>query len=563
MQSREDEIVTSVRPEKRLRGSYEPVVPRPAATILLLRDTARGPQVLMTRRSAKATFGPGAYVFPGGALDIRDASPRVRELAHTRRDQDEEILSYAAAAVREAFEELGILLARGHGGAASVAELACRLDRRHDADLFGQIAAHELRLALDELHWLSRWITDGDLPKRFDARFFVARMPEHQEPAADESEQFEPTWVTPAEGLARHAEGSFDLMFPTLYTLRQLQRFGSVNEIIDYSGRQTQVKVSTSRGGRLRGRIERFSEEDLPFGELELVSPDGSHVEHPLDWQSECVVPLLRHVHRLTAPNPGRMTGPGTNTYLVGAPGDWLVIDPGPADEAHVARIAAFVGDGLKTIVCTHAHPDHAPGAQLLRQRTGAPILGRPTGPDFDPAWAFTPERVLADGERLQVADSTLRVLHTPGHTEHHICLLLEEDGLLFSGDHILSGSTTVITPPDGNMLAYIESLRRLTGEPFRFILPAHGHVITDGKREIERLIAHRFAREAKVLGALRRLGGGTLDELVELAYDDVDRILHPVARHSLLAHLLKLRDEGRAWEDDGRWTLAPPFAPS
>jgi glyoxylase-like metal-dependent hydrolase (beta-lactamase superfamily II)/8-oxo-dGTP pyrophosphatase MutT (NUDIX family) len=527
-----------------------------------LRDTGDGPQVLMTRRSASATFGPGAYVFPGGVLDPRDTSPLARELAVARRDQDEVILSYATAAVREAFEELGILLARGPGDSAALAALTRRLDRHHDADLFGQIAAHGLRLALDELHWLSRWITDGDLPKRFDARFFVARMPDYQEPTADESEQFEPTWVTPAEGLARHAQGSFELMFPTLHTLRRLQRFGSVDEIIDHTTGQPQVRVSISRGGRLRGRIERFSEEDLPFGELELVSQDGSRVEHPLDWQSERVVPLLSHVHRLTAPNPGRMTGPGTNTYLVGAPGDWLVIDPGPDDDAHIARIAGFVGDGLKTIVCTHAHPDHAPGARPLQRLTGAPILGRASGPDFDPAWAFTPDRMLADGDRLQVADSTLRVLHTPGHTEHHVCLLLEEDGLLFSGDHILCGSTTVITPPDGDMLAYIDSLRRLSGEPFYFILPAHGHVIADGKREVQRLIAHRFAREAKVLDALRRIGGGTLEELVPFAYDDVDPILHPVAMHSLLAHLLKLRDEARASEESGHWRLRPPFAP-
>lgn len=556
---RKDAALTNVRPEKRLRGSYQPVVPRPAATILLLRDTDEGPQVLMTRRSATAAFGPGAYVFPGGVLDPRDTSPLARELAHARRDQDEELLSYATAAVREAFEELGILLARGRGGAASLAALARRLDRRHDADLLGQIATHELRLALDELHWLSRWITDGDLPKRFDARFFVARMPEHQEPIADESEQFEPTWVTPAEGLARHAEGGFELMFPTARTLRRLQRFGSVDEIIDHTTGQPQVKISTSRGGRLRGRIERFGDEDLPFGELELVSPDGSYVEHSLDWQSERVVPLLRHVHRLTAPNAGRMTGPGTNTYMVGAPGDWLVIDPGPDDPAHIDRIAAFVGDGLKTIVCTHAHPDHAPGAAPLQQRTGARIVGRPSGPHFNPAWAFRPDETLEDGARLRVGDSALRVLHTPGHAEHHVCLLLEEDGLLFSGDHILNGSTTVVDPPDGDMRAYVASLERLTAEPFEYILPAHGHVIARAKTEIARLIAHRMAREAKVVEALDRLGGGTLAELVKLAYDDVDPILYPVATRSLTAHLLKLRDEKRATLDErsSRWEPA------
>ncbi|MBX3590233.1 MAG: MBL fold metallo-hydrolase [Burkholderiaceae bacterium] len=551
-------MTATVRPEKRLHPWQEPVAARPAATILLLRDSGDGPQVLMTRRSNSASFAPGAYVFPGGTLDARDASPLARELALARPDQDDEILSFATAAVREAFEELGILLARGRADGTALAQIARSLDRSRNADLFAQVAAHELRLALDEVHWFSHWITDRDLPKRFDVRFFVARMPAHQQPVADEGEQFEPTWVTPAEGLARHEEGRFNIIFPTIRTLRRLTRFGSVDEVLAHASGQSRVSVSCPRGGWLRGRIERFSEEELPFGELELVTPDGG-LHHSLDWQSERVVPLLRHVHRLTAPNPGRMTGPGTNTYIVGTPGDWLVVDPGPDDAEHIDRIAAFVGDGLKTIVCTHAHPDHAPGAAPLQRLTGARIVGRPSGPHFNPAWTFRPDETLEDGARLKVGDSTLRALHTPGHAEHHVCLLLEEDGLLFSGDHILNGSTTVVDPPDGDMRAYVASLQRLAAEPFEFILPAHGHVIARAKTEIARLIAHRMAREAKVVDALDRLGGGTLDELVVLAYDDVDPLLHPVARRSLTAHLLKLRDERRATLDDrsSRWKPA------
>ena len=546
-----------VRSEKRLRTWREPAAPRPAATILLLRDSDAGPEVLMTRRSLSASFAPGAYVFPGGAVDANDASPRAREFSRTRGDEGDEILAYATAAVREAFEELGILLAHG-GGAERIARLAARLRRAHDADLLGQIAAHDARLALDEVHWFSHWITDRDLPRRFDARFFVARMPAYQQPVADDAEQFEPTWVRPAEGLARHERGEFNIIFPTIRTLRQLTRFGSVEEVLDHA-REQQARVWTScpRAGWLRGRIERFSESEEPYGELELVDPDGQ-VAHTLDWQSEQVVPLLRNVHRLTAPNPGRMTGPGTNTYFVGEPGQWIVIDPGPDDPAHIERIAAFVGDGLRTIVCTHGHPDHAPGAVPLQRRTGAPIAGRPSGPGFDPAWTFRPDTTLEDGARLRAGDSTLRVLHTPGHAEHHVCLLLEEDGLLFAGDHILNGSTTVIDPPDGDMRAYVASLERLAAEPLEYILPAHGHVIARGKTEIARLIAHRMAREAKVVGALDRLREGTLDELVKLAYDDVDPILYPVAKRSLTAHLLKLRDEGRAAVDaQARWRPA------
>lgn len=544
----------TVRPEKQLHPWREPVAPRPAATILLLRDASEGPEVLMTRRSLTASFAPGAYVFPGGAVDPGDRSARARQLSRMRGNQGNEILAYATAAVREAFEELGILLVHGPGSPDQIARLAATLAREHHGNLLAQIAAHDLHLALDEVHWFSHWITDRDLPMRFDARFFVARMPAQQQPIPDNAEQFEPTWVRPAEGLARHERGEFNIIFPTIRTLRQLAGFGSVEEVLDHTRRQSRVWTSCPRAGWLHGRVERFSENEEPYGELELVNPDGQ-IDHTLDWQSERVVPLLRNVHRLTAPNPGRMTGPGTNTYLVGEPGHWIVIDPGPDEPAHIERIAAFVQDGLRTIVCTHGHPDHAPGARPLQQRTGAPIAGRPSGPAFNPAWSFVPDTMLEDGARLQAGDSTLRVLHTPGHAAHHICLLLEEDGLLFSGDHILGGSTTVIDPPDGDMRAYVASLQRLAAEPLEYILPAHGHVIARGKTEIARLIAHRLAREARVVDALERLGGGNLDELVPLAYEDVDPILYPVAKRSLTAHLLKLRDEGRAAIDENdRW---------
>ncbi len=545
-----------LRAGKHLHEWHEPVATRAAATILLMRDTSRGPQVLMTRRSLAASFAPGAFVFPGGVVDPLDASPAARAVSVMRPDQPEESLSPATAAVREAFEELGILLAHPAGAGIDVALIAARLPRDPDDGFFQRLAAANVKLALDEVHWLSRWITDRDLPKRFDAHFFVARMPAGQEPSADEGEQFDPTWILPNEALARHERGEFNIIFPTIRTLRQLTRFDSVAALLLHCKQQPGAFISCPRAGRLRGEIARFSEDELPFGELELVAPDG-RVVHELEWQHDRAVPLLRHVQRLTAPNPGRMTGPGTNSYIVGEPGHYIVIDPGPDDAGHVARLAAIVGQGLQAIVCTHAHPDHAPGAAPLQRLAGGIIMGRPTGPLFEPQWAFTPQRTLEDGERLRCGDSTLRILHTPGHASNHVCLLLEEDGLLFSGDHILSGSTTVISPPDGDMRDYVAQLHRLAGEPFEYILPAHGHVIAAGKREVAKLIAHRMAREAKVLEALRRVAGpATLDDLVAIAYDDVDPQIHAVAKRSLTAHLLKLRDDGVAGNTGERWQL-------
>lgn len=550
-------FATGIRRDKLLRGWREPVTPRPAATILLLRDDpAEGLQVLMTRRSATASFAPGAYVFPGGALDEADNGPASIAVSRARADQDTMHRHYAAAALREAFEELGVLLAWRRGTNASCdPSIATRLDRAHDADFYGQLEAEGLELAIDRTGWLSHWITDRDLPKRFDVRFFVAPMPEGQHPDADGAEQFEPVWVHPATGLARHEEGRFSMIFPTIRTLRQLARFRTVEAVLQACIGADRVFTSCPRGGIVAGRDTRYTEDEMAFGELEMVAPDGQ-MGHCLDWQHEEPVALRRNVRRLTAPNPSMMTGPGTNTYIVGEDGAYIVIDPGPALPSHVARIAAAVGDGLQAIVCTHSHPDHSPGAALLLEHLGrtVPIWGLPSGPNARAHSEFVPTHEIAHGQRLTVGDATLRAIHTPGHAANHVCLVLEEDRLLFSGDHVLNGSTTVIDPPDGNMGAYLEALHRLTQEPVDYILPAHGHVLGPAIPAMQRLIAHRMGRESKVFGALSRIGAGTLDELVPHAYDDVKPVLYPVAKRSLLAHLEKLLTDGRIRQDGERW---------
>jgi glyoxylase-like metal-dependent hydrolase (beta-lactamase superfamily II) len=273
---------------------------------------------------------------------------------------------------------------------------------------------------------------------------------------------------------------------------------------------------------------------------------------------------LLQNVLRLTAPNPGVMTGPGTNSYLVGdAHSGFIAIDPGPADPDHLQRLwhAAVHADGsgghIHMIVCTHSHPDHSPGAQPLQtlcaqggQANGLPpILGLPSAATARVASAFVPDRALANGELLQLTPTdnaglphSLRVVHTPGHAANHICLLLEEDGLLFSGDHILNGSTTVIDPPDGHMGDYLESLDALSRACLELgvthILPAHGHVMPNALAAIAHLKAHRLQREAKIARVMQANPAGDLDQWLPLAYDDVDPRIWPVARRSLLAHV-------------------------
>jgi recombination protein RecT len=609
-----------VRPTQLLYPQRAPAVPRPAATVLLLRDGPDGPEVLMTRRSMTASFAPGAYFFPGGGIDTADAQAHTQ--AARRPSQTDLRLTQAIAAIRESFEELGILLARrvntgadGQAGTFATDADIARLDRK--APFFAQCAAHGLQLAADGVFVLAHWVTDRDLGRRFDVPFLVARMPEGQTPVADESEQFEPVWVRPSDALARHEAGQFFIIYPTIRTLERLKAFATVDAVLQAcapqagltGGVEQPLWTACPRAGRYEGNDEaRFMEHESAYGELALTCPDGQIV-HTLDWQSERPVKLLANVMRLTAPNPSAMTGPGTNSYIVGdAATGYIVIDPGPNDAAHVQRLWQATGGDIRMIVCTHSHADHSPGArplQLLCEQTIQagiaenaagipPILGLPSAPTARAGSQFTPDRALQNGELLSLinnaesgiqddkisAGHTLQVIHTPGHAANHLCLVLQEDGLLFSGDHVLNGSTTVVDPPDGNMNDYLDSLDRLAdacdAHRIDFILPAHGWVLGDlrhssgevlgavsgaasgdgstnlnvnpnapeggAKKVITQLKAHRLKREAKVAAALQALPEGTMDDWVAQVYNDVSPRLWPIAKRSLLAHVERIR---------------------
>ena len=541
------------RPSQLLHPQREPAPTRPAATVLLLRDTPGGIEVLMTRRSATASFAPGAYVFPGGGIDAADALCHAQS---TRRPGQSDLrLTQAIAAIRESFEELGVLLARhADGRHASTADVE-GLDRQRP--FAAQMRERGLTLDGADVFVLAHWVTDRDLARRFDVPFLVARMPEGQIPVADESEQFEPLWVRPTDALARHHAGGFFMIFPTIRTLEKLQHYTSVDAVLAACASEEPLWTSCPRAGLLAGKEARFMEGDAPYGELALTSPDGQIV-HTLDWQTAQPVALLKNLMRLTAPNPGVMTGPGTNSYIVGDPDTgYIVIDPGPADPDHIERLWRATGGNIGMIVCTHSHPDHSPGARPLQALCSVPppILGLPSASTARAASVFAPDRTLQNQELLaQVLPGlggekahTLKVIYTPGHAANHLCLVLLEDGILFSGDHILNGSTTVVDPPDGNMNAYLDSLDRLSDacdeHQIEFIAPAHGYVLGNAKAAIEHLKAHRLRREAKIIGAMQAQPDGSMDDWVALAYDDVDPRIWPVAKRSLLAHVERVRE--------------------
>lgn len=277
---------------------------------------------------------------------------------------------------------------------------------------------------------------------------------------------------------------------------------------------------------------------------------------------------LSPRIRRVIARNPGPFTFHGTGTYIVGS-GEVAVIDPGPAIPEHLdALLAAVTGERVKAIAITHDHADHAPLAAELALRTGAPILGGEPHPDRQAPpqgveegvdRLYRPDRVLADGERIQGPDWTLRAMATPGHTSNHICYALEEEHALFTGDHVMGWSTTVITPPDGDMTQYYASLGRVMAGAFRTLWPTHGPPVTEPEPFLKAYLNHRLRREEAILAVLAR-GPTRVDALVEEVYVGLDARLKKAAAASVLAHLLHLTATGRA-VSDGRPGLESEFA--
>lgn len=295
----------------------------------------------------------------------------------------------------------------------------------------------------------------------------------------------------------------------------------------------------------------------------------------PEPWPTgiaERVEPLVR---RVLAPNPSPYTYTGTETYIVGNGADVAVIDPGPAGtgvaghadtngEGHVAAILAAVGDArIAAIVCTHTHRDHSPAALPLKAATGAPVIGcaplvlDDDGPRADAAFdpTYAPDRVLADGERISGDGWTLEAVATPGHTSNHLCYALVESGALFTGDHIMGWSTTVVSPPDGDMSAYMSSLQKLHDRDDRVFYPAHGPAVDKPRQLVRGMLGHRRQRETQIL----RLLGERAQPIVEMVpqmYKGLDPRLTGAAGRSVLAHLVDLERQGRVVRSGETWKI-------
>jgi glyoxylase-like metal-dependent hydrolase (beta-lactamase superfamily II) len=260
--------------------------------------------------------------------------------------------------------------------------------------------------------------------------------------------------------------------------------------------------------------------------------------------------PLVR---RVLATNPSAFSYTGTQSYIVGAGEAVAVIDPGPNEAAHLNALLAAIGSAsVAAIICTHTHRDHSPAAAPLAAATGGPVIGcaylaiDDDGPRADAAFdqTYRPDRVLADGECLTGPDWTLTAVATPGHTSNHLCLALQQTRALFSGDHVMGWSTTVVSPPDGDMTAYMASLQLLQSRDDRVYYPAHGEAITKPRQLVRGMIGHRRQRENQILRLLEQ-GTGAIEQMVPLMYKSVDQQLWPAAGRSVLAHLIDLERRG------------------
>ncbi len=529
------------------------LVPRPAATLILLRDSPAGPEVLMLQRTKSAVFLGGAYVFPGGSLDPGDAGLASRVIDFEAKEPP---LEYWVAAVRECFEEAGVLLACDVERRAIPAERAERLMAARERPFAELLEQEDLYIPAGELSYFGHWITAPGRARRFDTRFFVAAAPEGQEGEHDAGETVHKLWITPREALERAAKGEIELVFATQHTLRDLGRFSAVSDALAYVRSLDEIETNRACWAQGKEGAKLFRRADAPYHEIHWSDPEETG-QTTYDIVAGEAKRLDRLVTRIVAPNPGMMTGPGTNTYIV-AGAERAVIDPGPDIASHIEKILQF--QPIHWILCTHTHLDHSPAAAAIQAATGARVLGRPAPPGQDSS--FKPDFVLEDGQRIELKGVTLRAIHTPGHASNHLCYLLEETKMLFTGDHVMQGSTVVINPPDGEMRAYLRSLERLLAEDIAIIAPGHGYLIGAAHKELRRLVAHRRAREQKVVGALGKLGRASLEELLPIVYDDVPARVHRMAARSLTAHLDKLTIEGTVRAAGDRYWLVESSRP-
>jgi ribonuclease/clavin/mitogillin len=483
-----------------------PAEPRVAAAVILWREGPEGREIFWVRRAEPLQFAGGFHAFPGGRLDEADRRLSVAGLPV-------EQAALVACACRELFEEAGVLLARGAERLSRGAREASRralLDDRLDFAAF--LEEHGLRLDPTVLAPAGRWITPPFAPLRYDAHVFLARMPEGEEAVVWPGELAGGEFIPASRALSLWERGEALLHPPNLWGVTCLARAE-------------------------------------PSKALEMLRAPP-HCDGFITWRVE----FQKGIWMLPLRTPTLPPATHTNAYLVDLGGSLALVDPGspwPKEQARLEEVLAMLAAeklAVREIWLTHHHEDHVGGLAPLVAR-GLPIRAHPLTASqvLTGAAPFLP---LADGDLLH---GRFRVLHTPGHARGHVCLLDERTGALLCGDMVSTMSTIVIDPPEGDMAEYIRQLERLRALAPRTLYPAHGMPAPRAVGKLAEYIQHRREREEKIAAALAP--GGTLSEITRAAYADTPPTFWPLAERSCLATLLKLRSEGRARDQDGRWT--------
>jgi glyoxylase-like metal-dependent hydrolase (beta-lactamase superfamily II)/8-oxo-dGTP pyrophosphatase MutT (NUDIX family) len=491
-----------------------PARARDAAAVIMFRRATSGLQIFWLRRGARLSFAAGFYAFPGGALDPDDASVPV---------EGAEGLDAAlrAAAVRELFEETGVLCAEG-AEKLSDAELSrLRAGVLAGTASFGTcLRAQNLGLSRKHLLEAGRWITPAFMSSRFDARFFLLELPPGQLPQFWPGEHAEGGWVSPSDALRQWEEGTTLLHPPTLHALRILGAFTRVEEIAE----------------RLR---------DPPNC--------SDYIPERIEFQ--------RGIRMFPLRTPTLPPATHTNCYLLGD-GELLIVDPGASDPGECDRLFAFLGrlaaEGMKpkAVFLTHHHSDHVGGVAAVKKQLGLPIWCHELTASRLTERA---DRLIAEGEWVVLAGEVpmrFSALHTPGHARGHLCLVEERSKAAIVGDMVAGLGTIVIDPPEGDMSDYLDQLRRLRALPVGALYPSHGPAIADGPAKLTEYVEHRALREERVLNAVLE-GQSTIAQIVAAAYTDVGEFVHPIAARSTEAILIKLIREGKVNREEDRYFAA------